>query len=145
MHLKLMDENCLVTLREEKLSNKKLDSDDPFLFSFDKIEESKNKIFCISVAFISNTGNKKAKVYLIKNPPPSSISLYSSSQQSEIENKALSMRPVYVNNNLWQDISELDQRISQYKPFFLKKYYLASIAIAFLALSPILVILLISM
>jgi len=47
----------------------------------------------------------------------------------------LSMRPAYENDNWKQDISELSQRISQYKPWFLKHFYLDAIAILFIVLS----------
>ena len=61
------------------------------------------------------------------------------------ENKTLSVRGVYVNDNLGQDLRELSQRISQYKPWFLKHYFLEAIAILFMVLSVGLIVILIAL
>lgn len=143
LQLKLMDDNCRETLRENNLSIHKIDSEEPVSFLFDKLSDSRDKVFCLSVSFISETAGKKVDVNLTKNPAPGSISLFSTSRQGEIKNKALMMRPVYVNNNIWQDMQELNQRISQYKPWFLKHYFLYFIAFGFILLSIATVVILI--
>jgi len=54
--------------------------------------------------------------------------------------KSLAMRPAYLNHYFWQDIQELNQRISQYKPWFLKHYFLDFIGLGFLSLSLLLLL-----
>lgn len=145
LQLKIMDSGCVKTLREKNLSFKLLHSDKPLEFIFQKIPDSQNKVFCLSVSFIPQNGKGSVKIYLSQNPRPQSISLYDTRSGKEIENRSLAMRPAYQKENLWQNIQTLNQRISQYKPWFLKKYYLASIIIAFIILSLVLVCVLITL
>ena len=58
--------------------------------------------------------------------------------------QSLSMRTVYRNATLWQDLGELNDRISQYKPWFLKDFFIGTIATLFVILSTTLIALLIS-
>jgi len=61
----------------------------------------------------------------------------------EKKNQSLAMRPAYRNENIFQDFIELNQRISQYKPFFLKHYFLWFIIIGFIILSLTLIVMLV--
>jgi hypothetical protein len=66
-----------------------------------------------------------------QNPQATYVQFFSQKNDPSM----LSMRPAYENDNWKQDISELSQRISQYKPWFLKHFYLDAIAILFIVLS----------
>ena len=57
--------------------------------------------------------------------------------------KTLVMKPAYGSDSFWKNMETLNDRISQYKPWFLKHFYLDAIVILFLATSVAIVIILI--
>ena len=127
---KIADKNCQEILREGELKKSFLDSENLYEFKFSPILDSEEKEFCFIATFLPK--NDKAK----------SLQFY---RTGEEENQPYSIRPVYKNQNIFQDASELNQRISQYKPWFLKHYYLYAVSILFIILSVSLVIILILM
>ena len=117
-----------VMLRQGKLTCSFLDSKNLYEFRFPRIVDSKNKSYCLIATFKPKKSSAK------------SIRIFTMGDE---ENQPLSIRPVYKNNNIFADLNELNRRISQYKPWFLKHYFLYSIIILFLALLAGLVIILI--
>lgn len=143
MTLRILDENCQNKLREVSRSEKPFDSDKTYDFSFSKISDTKDKTFCLELTFVPNSATKSQKIFLTANIMPENKFLALDGQ--EIVGKSLSMRPAYRNANWWQNIQELNQRISQYKPWFLKQYYLGVITILFVVLSIAAVVILITL
>lgn len=143
--LRLADETCQKIIREDALNVSDFNSDNYYIFDFSKIKDSQDKIYCFLLTFEPKDENttKKPRVAVSQSSDFPFVSLAELNSERAYPGKSLAMKPAYKNENLWQDLEELNQRISQYKPFFLKKYYLASIVIAFLALSFTLVIFLI--
>jgi hypothetical protein len=137
LRLRVLDHDCQKILREKNIIIKSLGSG-TIPFYFEKIAGSKDKMYCISLDF---TGENNIQLRLSEDLHPDSVSLYQNA--NEIKNQSLSMRPAYQNKNRWQDIQELNQRISQYKPWFLKHYFLYFIAFGFILLSFLLVAILI--
>lgn len=125
MQMTLADENCQNPIRQGEMKESFLNSGNLYEFSFAKIENSQNKTFCVIATFKPIKASAKA------------IQLFTQ------DGTQLSIRQVYVNDNVWQNLSELNQRISQYKPFFLKHAFLATISILFIILSILLVLTLI--
>jgi hypothetical protein len=125
--MQLADKNCSNIIREGSLSHSFLASDNLFEFKFDRIPDSDGKIFCVEASLDSQDPQAEPVRFFSHNNDPT----------------MLSMRPAYGNSNWQQNISELNQRISQYKPWFLKHYYLYGISILFVILSIMLVIILI--
>lgn len=142
MTLQILDENCQNKLREASIQEMPFDSDKTYDFSFSKIPVSKDKTFCLELTFKPNSATKGQKIFLATNTMPENKFLALDGQ--EIQGKSLSMRPAYRNDNWWKNVQELNQRISQYKPWFLKQYYLATIAILFVILSIATVVILIT-
>ena len=138
---KLLEEDCQKSVRETDLDITSLNSDNTTDFIFSKINDSKDKTYCLAISYAQKKGGKKAEIFIADNTLPEKK--YFSVNGEEMAGKSLPMRPAYKNANLFQDIEELNQRISQYKPWFLKHYYLYVIVFGFLILSIALVAILI--
>lgn len=126
--IQLADETCSNIIREGSLSRPSfLNADNLVEFKFDKIPDSNGKKFCVKAIFDP------------QDSQASPILFFSRDNDSTM----LSMRPVYKNNTWQEDVSKLNQRISQYKPWFLKHYYLYAITLLFALLSATIVVILI--
>jgi hypothetical protein len=134
--LQLADNTCSKVIREKSANLADFSSDEAYSFKFSKIPDSSGKEYCLKLT--SKTGktkSKKVEVFTISNPPQSSLSMKNNATGEETKNQSLSMRPAYKNSNIFGDIKELDQRMSQYKPWFLKGFYLYSIVFLFILLT----------
>jgi len=129
-YLDMMNEDCSKTLRKSKISFEKIDSDDPLRFSFERIEDSENRDFC----FFVYSDFREASIYLSKEPVPQTF-LENVGGEKILARYSLLMRPVYKEKSVIKNLEMLSKRISQYKPFFLKHYFLWIIAVLFLILS----------
>ena len=127
-HVKMVlaDKACQKTLRQGELKHSFLNSKNLYEFSFARISNSAKKNYCLII--LPDKSNSK------------SIRIFTFSKE---KNQPLSLRPVYRNQYFWQNLSELNQRISQYKPWFLKHYFLYFIGFSFLILSILLAVTLI--
>ena len=124
----LLDVNCQRKIFETKTFVTSLGADDAIRFPFAPIPDSKGKTLCFTAQFEPKEGSKKAALFVIPNTlPEETLSL--SLNGTVRPNESLSFRPLYQNKTLIADLVELDQRISQYKPWFLKGAFLASIAL----------------
>ncbi len=122
--VKLADENCSKIIREGSVELSYLKRKDIYEFRFSKIADSKDKKYCLILGYAPQESDaKNLQVYTSNGKP--------------------AMRAVYANNNTWQNIDELSQRVSQYKPFFLKHYFLWAIFLSFILFSIFLVVVLI--
>lgn len=143
--LQLADETCQKIIKEDYLIASEFNSDNYYVFDFSKIEDSQDKIYCFVLTFKPENKDTKKLPRLAASLSSEFpfIGLSELNSGTAYPGQSLAMKPAYKNENFWKDLEQLDQRISQYKPWFLKKYYLASIAAAFIVLSFILVIILI--
>lgn len=128
MKMEILDSTCAKTLREGFLTDTFLNTENLYEFRFDRIENSKNQEFCLKATFQNQKENAKAIQFFT---------------MGETENQPFSIRPVYKNSHIFQDLNELNQRMSQYKPWFLKSYFLWFIMLGFLILLTALMIVLI--
>lgn len=132
--IEIADENCSKTIYQGTLEESFLASDNLYDFQFSKIPDSIGKTYCLKATFIpGHTDSQSIKFFMTENQDPKFI--LKDNSGAEIKNQSLSMRLAYRNDTLSQDMSELSQRISQYKPWFLKHFYLNTIAILFVVLS----------
>ncbi len=145
--LQLADETCRKIIREDALNVSDFDSDNYYVFDFSKINDSRDKTYCFLLTFEPKNKDttKKPRVAVSQSSEFPFISLAELDSERAYPGQSLAMKPAYKNENLRQDLEELNQRISQYKPWFLKKYHLASIFTAFIALSLILIVILITL
>ncbi len=122
----ILDEHCKTTLREERRFVRTLNAENSTDFFFSPLPDSDGKAFCFKTNFTPEKGSKKAAVFAIPNTLPNeklSLSINGELRPGE----SLALRPVYRNASLFADIVELNHRISQYKPWFLKGAFLGAL------------------
>ena len=138
---KLQDADCENVLREGTLRLNRRDWNDLYEMNFSSIRDSAGQEYCLKITYEATPGSsRKIKFSTGENPSSSVLDTFDG---QTYENRSLAMRPAYKNDRWWQDVRELNQRISQYKPFFLKHYFLYAIAFGFILISLILAALLI--
>lgn len=143
LHVKLADATCATPLRQGILEVPFLNSDNLYVFQFPRVEDSNGKKYCAILSYETTISKDKyLRLFTTENNDPD-MTLTPSSNNMELKNQSLSMRLVYNNDSVGQDLRELNQRISQYKPWFLKHFFIAAIAVLFIVLSISLVIILI--
>jgi hypothetical protein len=143
IHFEIMEENCANKIANDYLIPQDINSDDSNAFTFNKIADSENKTYCLNLTFeAGNSATKNPFIFINPNNSLDNIFLVNA-DGNELKNQSLSMRPAYKNDNVWQDMTELNKRISQYKPWFLKHYYLSFVVISFILLSILLVAILV--
>lgn len=143
--MRLADETCTDTLREGTLAPAFLNSDNLYQFAFPRIEDSKGKRYCILLTFEEKNHSSKYLQFFTTEQNDDVSLLMDADTGVPRNDQSLSMRTVYRNATLWQDLGELNDRISQYKPWFLKDFFIGTIGILFVILSTALIALLINM
>ena len=134
LSLALLDANCQKKISETTTFVTSLGADDAIRFPFAAIPDSQGKTFCFTAQFAPKEGSKKAALFVIPNTLPNEV-LSLSLNGTVRPNESLSFRPIYQNKSLIADLVELDQRISQYKPWFLKGTLLANIVLLSIGLT----------
>jgi len=150
MILQVLNETCSDEIRKSSIGFRTLDSDNTYKFIFPKIQDSKDKKYCLRLSFKPKKAEtKSAEVFVIEKPPVLKTDLINrkydktdADKSTELKGKSLSLRPSYQNDSWRENIMELNQRISQYKPWFLKESYLFAIIFSFVIFSIITAILL---
>ena len=128
LSITLLDASCHGKIFERKGFTTSFETENSFRFSFPLIADSKGKTFCLATQFAPAKGSKKAAVFVTANTLSEealSLSLNGEARPGE----SLSFRPVYRNETFFADFIELIQRMSQYKPWFLKGAFLAGITL----------------
>lgn len=138
----LADQTCQKKLRIGELEPSFLASNNLYQFAFPAIPDSAGKTYCLQATFSPQKSSAKSLQVFVTSTPGAPYVLTNVTLNLKYPNSPLSMRPVY-RNSFWQNLNQLNQRMSQYKPFFLKHYYLWAILILFLALSLVLAVALI--
>lgn len=134
LSITLLDASCHGKIFERKGFTTSFETENSFRFSFPLIADSKGKTFCLATQFAPAKGSKKAAVFVTANTLSEealSLSLNGEARPGE----SLSFRPVYRNETFFADFIELIQRMSQYKPWFLKGALLAGIALLSIGLT----------
>ncbi len=116
LDLILADENCAKKIRKTTLrGGQKFNSKYLYDFKFSKIDDSKNKEYCLKIVYTTTAENPKKK----------EVRLFENNNQDYAGQ--FIFRPSYKNPTITQDLYQLNQRMSQYKPWFLKGGYLTII------------------
>lgn len=137
----LSDETCDKILAESKFGYFSFLSD-PKVFKFTKIPDSKDKKYCLKVTYLGDKKGKNGYPSIeTSNQPADPNASYTNTggKGGENKGKTLKIEPAY-SGTLSENLNQLNQRISQYKPWFLKGNYLFAIFALFLICSAILVI-----
>ena len=143
--VKVADETCSDTLREGLLERPFLNTDNVYIFTFPRLSDSKGKKYCILLSFQDTKNKSKFLQFFTISQENIDLLLMDSANDQLVNGQSLSLRTVYRNDHWWQDLGELNDRISQYKPWFLKDFFIGTIGILFITLSITLIAVLISM
>jgi hypothetical protein len=142
--MELADANCRETLREGTLKRPFLNTDDLYLFTFPRVERSAGETYCLLLSYRTTQSPSKYLRFFTVEPDDPDFLLTNTALNAPINGQALSLRTVSRNDHFWQDLAELNRRISQYKPWFLKDFFIGTIAILFIVLSITLIAILIT-
>lgn len=127
----LADANCQTPLRESVLKPSYLDTDNLFVATFDPLPVSSDQMLCAILRFDQKKHESKFLRFFTEESQSTSLRELTVNGAVQ-DSQSLSMRPVYNHTTLSQDLSALGQRISQYKPWFLKDAFLGIVATLFL-------------
>ena len=136
--LEVKDENCGKTIAQSKIDAFTWNSPGYEKFRFKTIPDSKDRIFCLKITYIPFRKEQDKKIYISSYPAEGSSYINTGKSIEEQKNRTLKLKPAYENDSNWQNFSELSDRMSQYKPDYLKGTYLKTLFI----LSFVLIILL---
>lgn len=127
----LADTGCQTPLRESTLEPTYLDTDNLFVATFDPLPVSSDQMLCAILRFDQKKHESKFLRFFTEESQSTSLRELTVNGAVQ-DGQSLSMRPVYHHATLVQDLSALGQRISQYKPWFLKDAFLGIVATLFL-------------
>ncbi|GAB1446106.1 hypothetical protein MASR2M41_18570 [Flammeovirgaceae bacterium] len=125
--LELKDNACVTVLARKMLSHGSFDSEHTSSFTFDRIPDSGGKMYCFTARVSGTMPLKKDKAprfFIDKASPAAPYSLIAPNGVQDRGTGAIAIRPGYANSTLSENVEELTDRISQYKPPFLKSWFL---------------------
>jgi hypothetical protein len=142
----LADKDCQKIIRQKILPGEyNFNSKYLYDFNFSKIKDSKNKNYCLRIEYLSRLKKEqidpknKIRIFTqgesekrsggvgIKTIDPGitgNLMINSEGGQEKIKLQDISFRTSYQGASIFQSLQQLNQRISQYKPWFLKAGYL---------------------
>lgn len=135
------DKTCETTLRETTLKPGYLDSDNLFVARFEPLPTASNGPLCVILNFDQTQHQSEFLRFFTHESKPASFLDLTLAGGLQPE-RSLALRPVYTYPTLSQNLSELNDRISQYKPWFLKDGFLTFVALVFMGSTLTLLILL---
>jgi hypothetical protein len=113
-----------------------------YRFNFEKIKDSRDKKYCLRATFFSSQKGDYPEISISKSEIFKDSAFTNAGKNKTYQGRTLVFRPAYENESTWQNLQELNQRMSQYKPWFLKNIYLSAITLLTIILSIIFVLLL---
>lgn len=144
--LELRDSACSAVLAQKRLSEGSFDSEYTYSFLFDRIPDSQGQTYCFQAHFVTNQPIKKEKsprFFVDKEAPANPYFLTNPGGQQQGGSGPLAIRPGFTHASFWTNTQEFFDRISQYKPAFLKGWFLIGFATLGLLLTFLSLILLI--
>lgn len=132
LEFRLMDEACQNTLAADTFYRRPQKQGTYTVFSFPELPDSQGKPYCFAAMYFSDESRKGEKPYLsaMDTPDPTFAdrTLTDTNKNKVYPSQTLFLRPAYTSGTLTGDLWNLIERLSQYKPGFLKGW---SIAILF--------------
>lgn len=122
----LAEENCEDILATESISAFTPPHFIYYHFRFDRIPDSADHSYCLKVTYHA-TERKKNRSYLSANEgtPFADTGYFDDGKNRFYEGRSLQMRPSYSHISFRDNFLELEARLSQYKPVFIKGWVLA--------------------
>lgn len=153
----LADKNCQKIIRQKTLVGEySFNSKYLYAFNFPKIKKSQNKNYCLKIKYLSKLKKeqldpkniiriftqgenekleKEKKIDKIKPGNTDDLMVKLKSGQEKVGLQNLSFRTSYTENSIFNSLQKLNQRMSQYKPWFLKGWYINIITILMISFS----------
>ena len=147
----LADKDCQKIIRQKTLAGEySFNSKYLYGFNFSKIKNSQNKNYCLKIKYFSKLTKeqidpknkirifaqseneelgKEEKKDKIKPGNSGDLVINLKSGQEKVILQNLSFRTSYTEDSVFKSLQKLNQRISQYKPWFLKGGYLNLIVV----------------
>jgi hypothetical protein len=145
----LMDNDCVNQIASDSINFSSLSYPSYKPFKFQAILDSKGESYCAKITFspLIKRSFFLPKVLSTKFKTDPAVKYYNAGDKNgkgkTYKDQTLAMKPAYGSGSFLNDISTINKRISQYKPWFLKHYWLYAIAFSFMIFSVLLVVLLI--
>ncbi len=131
IEFRLMNEICEETLATKIFHSEPRSQGVYTVFDFPAITNSKDRTFCFSATYFSDENRKGEKPYLsatdISDPLFSDRTLTDTNKNRAYPGQTLFLRPAYTSGSLSGDLSNLVNRLSQYKPVFLKGWTIVAL------------------
>jgi len=124
--MEIADESCNEILRRGLLLQTPYSSENLYEFIFDRIPDSAEKTYCLKATVLETKENVEPIIFFTTGTVHYEFKAQNQSTGKETTTH-LSMRPGYTNESLLQNLSEINQRISQYKPWFLKQHSITAL------------------
>jgi hypothetical protein len=126
----LLDENCATPLAASRFYAWSADWHGYYAFAFPAIPESRDKSYCFRATFSSDKNLKGEKPTIAATQDPeerfSDRVLTDANKNKRYPGQTLFLRPAYTTGTVSGDISVFIDRMSQYKPWFFKGYFLVT-------------------
>ena len=120
IRFELRDASCMTTLASDSYT---FFQSKPLIyarFGFDTIEDSKDKTYCAYIVYTSPYDRKSNDTPHINTNTFIGRSYTEVSKDKVRLDETLQMRPAYSSGNVFSDVWRLTERMSQYKPDFIK-------------------------
>ncbi len=127
----LADITCQNPIRESTLEPGYLDSDNLFVARFEPLPTSSSEPLCVMLSFDKTKPQSEFLRFFTHESKPASFLDLTLAGIPQPE-RSLAMRPTYIYPTLSQNLDELNDRISQYKPWFLKDGFLTLVTLIFI-------------
>lgn len=126
LEFRLLNKTCDSTIAMKRFRTKPNEQGAYSVFTFPTITDSKDQDYCFSVTYFSDENRKGEKPYLsaIDEPDPVFVdrTMTDTNKGKIYPSQSLFLRPAYTTGSLTEDLSRLVERLSQYKPTFLKDW-----------------------
>src|SRR3989344_1712630 len=122
----LADVSCESTVAKQSITYLTLDPHIYYHFNFPLIADSAGQTYCLKITYFSpvDRGIKRPYIATSDGEQFRGFSYTNEGNQRIYENKTLQMRPSYGTGSVLGDLHQLNNRISQYKPMFVKGWTL---------------------
>ncbi|PIP26516.1 MAG: hypothetical protein CO140_03275 [Candidatus Moranbacteria bacterium CG_4_9_14_3_um_filter_40_7] len=125
--LEVADESCEKIMAESKRDMFSWRSPGYEKFRFPAIADSQDKTYCLKFTHVLGKFKPAKKPYISAYPAEGSSYINTGKSMEEQKNRSLKLKPAYGRDSYRQNFSQLIDRMSQYKPDYLKSEFLITL------------------
>jgi|GEM_PF-4639436 len=122
LSFKLLDANCQVTIQKQSTTSLSLPPINGMRFTFDPIAESRGEAYCLSIEYRPGLIDRRERPYIRATEGDMFLDAsYTDTGKGKTHvGRTLQIRPLYAPDTSLGRLQELENRLSQYKPAFVK-------------------------